>query len=396
MGALACLRLAQSDEAVFGQVAESMSAKSQPGRLTPSPGQTRTYRRIKSYLDSIPAIDLHEHLRGFDELVDYFDTDHAHGASLSALWRMSYLPRINSITPWDSNTPFEDWWKRAKEDFVNVRADGFYRYMWLAFRDLYGVDVDRITDEQAADLNRRIHENYQDPRWLRRVIMEKSNIELMVCDRNWERFNFHSDYTFGPITFNVTTLVWGFHPSEFQVGPSHPHIIGSLDDPYLFARQRNLPVNSLDDYLNLLDHMFVEAKAGDCICLKTTIAYVRSLRFEDVPRRVAERVFGRPRSELTTNEVRAFEDFIMWRLVELSAKHYIPFQIHTGDARIQGSNPILLVNLIDANPQTKFELFHGGYPWVGETGAIVSKYPKHVWLNETWLPTISTTGVEMS
>ncbi len=60
----------------------------------------------------------------------------------------------------------------------------------------------------------------------------------------------------------------------------------------------------------------------------------------------------------------------MWRLVGLSAKHELPFQIHTGQARVQGSNPMLLVDLIEANPKTKFILFHGGYPWVGETGVI--------------------------
>ncbi len=32
-----------------------------------------------------------------------------------------------------------------------------------------------------------------------------------------------------------------------------------------------------------------------------------------------------------------------------------------------------LLNLIEANPRTKFILFHGGYPWVGETGTIMSR-----------------------
>jgi predicted TIM-barrel fold metal-dependent hydrolase len=125
--------------------------------------------------------------------------------------------------------------------------------------------------------------------------------------------------------------------------------------------------------------------------LKTTQAYVRTLEFENVTQERAAAAFGRPRSELTPEQIKAFEDFIMWRLVELSARHDIPFQIHTGDARIGGSNPLLLVNLIDANPRTKFELFHGGYPWVGETGAIGMKYPDRVWINFVWLPTISMT-----
>jgi hypothetical protein len=36
--------------------------------------------------------------------------------------------------------------------------------------------------------------------------------------------------------------------------------MGPLDDPCLFAQQQNLPMNSLDDCLALLDRMFAEAK----------------------------------------------------------------------------------------------------------------------------------------
>ena len=79
----------------------------------------------------------------------------------------------------------------------------------------------------------------------------------------------------------------------------------------------------------------------------------------------------------------------MWRLVGLSATHDLPFQIHTGHGPLQGSNPLLLVDLIEANPKTKFILFHGGYPWVGETGAIVLRHGRHVWVDSVWLPTIS-------
>src|SRR5206468_2506650 len=127
-------------------------------------------------------------------------------------------------------------------------------------------------------------------------------------------------------------------------------------------------------------------------CLKTTLAYQRTLRFENVSKERAAQAFGRPRKELTESQIQDFEDFIMWRLVELSAKYNLPFQIHTGDARIQGSDPMLLVDLIAANPKTKFILFHGGYPWIGETGMIVAKATQgsaNVWIDSVWLTTIS-------
>ena len=43
-----------------------------------------------------------------------------------------------------------------------------------------------------------------------------------------------------------------------------------------------------------------------------------------------------------------------------------------------------------ANPKTKFILFHGGYPWVGESGALATRH-KIVWIDSVWLPTISYT-----
>src|SRR5581483_11320157 len=130
--------------------------------------------------------------------------------------------------------------------------------------------------------------------------MKKANIRLLVCDRYWKRFDFRADYSFELLTFNVTTLVWGFHPSDFNREVHPGQIMGPLDDPYLFAQKRGFPVNSLDDYLALIDAMFVAAKDGDAVCLKTTQAYVRTLSFDNVPKERASKVFGRPRSELST------------------------------------------------------------------------------------------------
>jgi len=344
--------------------------------------ETATYRRIKAFVDSVPAIDTHDHLWPFDKLPGYMETEHGRGMNLAGLWHSSYFKRIHPLTPWKAGGKFEEWWARAKHDFADARATSFYRYQLPAFKDLYGNDFDQITDAQARELNDRIYRNYLDRRWLFEVITERANIELMFNDPYWARLDFRTDYPFGVLLLNVTTLVSGFHRSEFK---------SPWDDPYRFAAEWKLEVKSLDGYLELLDRLFREAKAKGAVCLKTTLAYQRTLLFAKVPKERAARVFGRPRSELTDAEVKEFEDYIMWRLAALSAEYNLPFQIHTGDARIQGSNPMLLVDLIEANPKTKFILFHGGYPWVGETGAIVMRHGAHVWVDSVWLPTISYT-----
>jgi predicted TIM-barrel fold metal-dependent hydrolase len=342
---------------------------------------TATYRRIRTNLDSVPAIDTHDHIRPFDRLRGYVETEHGRGMNLYGLLFDSYLSVYKPPlpAPWKPGGPFQEWWGRAKRDLLDFRALSQYRYQLSAFQDLYGIDFDRVTDEQAALLNQRIFENYRDPKWLYRVITERANIELMLVDPYWDPYEFKTHYPFEVLVFRVGHLIRGFHASEF----AQP-----AQDPYHFARQRGLKVESLDDYLQLVERLFRLAKEGGAACLKMHNS--RTLHFENVSKDRAARVFGRPRKELSEPEAKEFEDFMMWRLVELSAKYDLPFQIHTGQAKVDeaGLNPIRLTNLIRANPRTKFILFHGGFPWAGETAAVAMDSP-NVWIDACWFPLIS-------
>lgn len=353
---------------------------------SPSPPPS-SYPLLKAYLDSVPAIDTHDHLPPFDRLPGFVETEWGRGMNLAGLWLNSYFRWIHPLTPWKPGGPFQEWWATARHAFDNGRATSVYRYQAIALQDLYGVDFDNIDDQQALELNRRIFEHYRNPSWLLEVITERANIELMLNDPWWGYLDFQTHYPFEVLVLNVNPLLDGFHPSQFEpeAGPS-----GS---PYEYARVRGWPLETLEDYLQMLEKIFQEVQAAGAACLKTTAANRRSLRFERATREQARRAYGRPRDELTPEEIKAFQDFILWRLVELSARCQLPFQFHTGLGRLEGSNPLLLLNLIEANPETKFILFHGGFPWVGEAGAIVTstlmRRVSNVWLDSVWLPTLS-------
>lgn len=342
---------------------------------------TATYTRLKAHLNSVPAIDTHDHPMPFETLRGQVQTDRGRGLNLFSIWQNSYYTWFNPLTSWPESGRFDDWWLKAKNDFANARATSFYRYQLPAFKDLYNIDFDTISDADARSLNDRIFNNYKDARWFHDVVTNRANIELMLIDPHWARLRFSTSYPFEVLVFNVTTLVRAHHASEFN---------NPWDSPFHFATNEKLPMDSLDDYLAVLERLFQKAKAAGAVCLKTTLAYERTLDFQHVPKERAAQLFGKKRDALSLEERKAFEDYIMWRLVELSGRHELPFQIHTGHARIQGSNPMLLLNLIVANPKTKFILFHGGYPWVGETGAIATRH-RNVWIDSVWLPTISFT-----
>ena len=123
--------------------------------------KTDTFRRIKAQIDAVPAIDTHDHLKPFPILQGTLQTDQGAGLTLFSMWNSSYLNWVQPVTPWPGIGRFDDWWPKAKTDFANARAMSFYRYQLSAFTDLYGVDFETITDEQARDLNQRIFANYR-------------------------------------------------------------------------------------------------------------------------------------------------------------------------------------------------------------------------------------------
>ena len=351
------------------------------GVLAEPINKTDVYHRLKIKFDNVRAIDTHDHLRAFNKIADRVDTTEGRGFNLYSIWAHSYLTRTTRITPWPADGRFDTWWKRARLNFDDARATSFYRYLLPAFRDLYGVDFDSITDVQAEVLNRRIFQNYQNDRWLIDVIVKRANIELMFIDPYWNRLQFARDYQFAVPVLNVTTLLSASHPARTPSG---------RDSPYVYAERKNMAIDTFDEFLFVIESLFEDALASDAICLKSTQAYLRSLHYSETSKRQAEDVFGRSPDDVSPEEQTQFEDFMFWHICQLSAKYGLPFQIHTGDARVQGSNPILLVNVIEKNPNTKFILFHGGYPWVGETGAIAMKH-KNVWIDSCWLPTLSYT-----
>lgn len=91
------------------------------------------------------------------------------------------------------------------------------------------------------------------------------------------------------------------------------------------------------------------AASRGAVGLKSTMAYHRTLRYEQVAPEQAAEAFGKRGIELTASQIKAFEDFVFWRLCELSAEHVLPFQVHTGVA-LERSNPSHLENVIAAKP----------------------------------------------
>jgi len=306
-------------------------------------------------------------------------TGNGNAVTVHSLWAGSYLPYLTDLPPWPADRSVATWWGQAKECFRTVRGTGFYRQLLPALRDLYDVDFDTISDDGIVELNRRVMEHHADPDWVRHVVVDRANVEMAIVDPFWSWIEVRREDPFTVPLLNVYPLIEGSHPDRAP-GPG-----GS---PFHFAKSRGLAIRSFDDYLDLVDTIFSEAVSAGAVGIKSTQAYVRSLRYEKVSRERAELAFGRPPDRCSDAAQKDFEDFMMWRMARLSAQYDLPFQIHTGRGKPDGSNPMLLFNLVAGNPRTKFVLLHGGYPWIGDA-AVLAQTHDNVWLDASWLTSLS-------
>ena len=159
--------------------------------------------------------------------------------------------------------------------------------------------------------------------------------------------------------------------------------------------QEVLGMKSLDDYILLTDSVMAVFKAHGAVCIKNTLAYSRSIDFEDIDYAGARAIYDKS-APLNEQDKKKLEDFIFHHIVQQSIKLKMPVQIHTGylagnNSMLDNGHPMKLLNLLIKYPEARFILFHGGYPWVGDYTAIGKQFT-NVYLDIVWLPQISKTA----
>ena len=84
---------------------------------------------------------------------------------------------------------------------------------------------------------------------------------------------------------------------------------------------------------------------------------------------------------------------MMHQVIRRAGEHGLPVQIHTGAQLgpgndITNARPTLLLNLFQKYPETRFVIFHGGFPYMGELTAMVKNYA-NVYLDMCLMPVFS-------
>ncbi|MCL1854174.1 MAG: amidohydrolase, partial [Clostridia bacterium] len=148
--------------------------------------------------------------------------------------------------------------------------------------------------------------------------------------------------------------------------------------------------SDIDEYVAFVRRCILEWKARGAVALKSALAYDRGLDFHETTKEKAQRVF---RPGAGAEDIRAFQDYLFFAICRIAAEQGLPFQNHTGLGVLERTNAMRMREAIEKNPDTKFVLFHGSYPWMDDLCGLLHNCP-NVYPDLCWLPLISTSAAK--
>jgi hypothetical protein len=348
--------------------------------------QDNVYDRLRNYIETLEIVDDHEHMRTpYDSVnfcllnaINYFPGD-LYSAGAPG-FPEKQVGRCNMDSIWDQYAQY----------YAYCRATSYHDQFMNTLRILYDFDKAYLTKEDVLSIYDKMYINHYRnyPAWFKEVY-QKGRFKTMVVDRYWDHFNTKIDTSYFSLVCNINSLVLMVgEAAENKKIDSNKGLLNLMNHDRLILK-------TLDDFIAVTDSVLDKFKASGAVCVKNTLAYSRSIDFEDIDYADAKAIYGKSVT-LSDPDRKKLEDFVFHHIVQQSIKLEMPIQIHTGylagnNSRLDNGHPMKLLNLLIKYPEAKFILFHGGYPWVGDYAAIGKQFT-NVYLDIVWLPQISKTA----
>jgi len=333
------------------------------------------YRALKEAIDGMPVVDTHEHLipeaMRMEGKVDFFTITMSQYASsdlISAGMPLADMEKLRAYgTKLDEKIHlFAPFWEKAANT-------AYCRALRIAAKDLYGIET--INEQTLPELNRRVTEHNK-PGLYKNVLKEKCHIKYCLWDQFFTETPERDD--FFRLALRLDNLV----------------MINGAEDIKQLEHKYNVSIRNPEAVEEILEIVITNHKPRGLTAIKTALAYERTLDFTRVSRAEAilsmERIL---RSRFTESDTKVLQDYLMYSLAQKCAWHNLTMQVHTGLLEgngndIRNANPALLSPLISHNPDTRFDLFHGAYPYGGMLSAMAKMFP-HVYVDMAWAHLIS-------
>ncbi|CAG5017675.1 hypothetical protein DYBT9275_05823 [Dyadobacter sp. CECT 9275] len=333
--------------------------------------------RIKRFVDQLELIDTHEHF-GNEFIADpkksvdfmlllalYSDDDIKSAGMGKAQFNELLTDRYSVADKWKIIKPY---WELSKNTAYN-------RVVLLTIDRLFGIKD--LNDDTVVLLSEKLKSSYNG-KWYDYVLGERAKIKYVIQDVGSGRSK----------------------DSRFRYVEKFDQFIRihSKEEVTALGGKYSTEVTTLDSYVDMLGKSFQEAMGRGMIGVKSALAYHRPLKYERVPKPVADSVFrmlmNSPNDKIFEfKDIKPFQDYVMHQIIQLAGKYDIPFQFHTGlqsgDGNIiDNANPAHMANLFLEYRDVKFVLFHAGFPYGGILSTQAKSF-RNVYIDMCWSAVIS-------
>jgi uncharacterized protein len=270
--------------------------------------------------------------------------------------------------------------KESRQNYLNkVRFKSYYRWLQKALKEIYKIRED-LSSENWDYYSGMIFTSHKDNAWHKSILKKYCNYEKVILDAYWNPGSNNQDSGVFLSVFRINPLFFGYSKNDYD---HNGHNVNSL---------YNREFGDIDNYLLFVRKLITEKTDNGCIALKNAMAYDRTLDYEISTKDKAQRVF-KGKEYITEENIRLFQDYLFDEICKLAAELNIPVQCHTGMGLLEKTNALNMLNIIKNNPDTKFVLFHGGFPWTADILGLMHAN-QNVYSDICWLPLLSPTTSE--
>jgi uncharacterized protein len=345
------------------------------------------YERILTALWEIRIVDTHEHLPAENErnknkadlLYEFF----CHYASADLISSGMSNEELENMRKKDS--PIEKRWKILEPYWQRIQNTGYARSINIAIKGLF--DEEGMTRENYMRLAEKLV-TANKPGWYRKVLKEKSRIEISILDANaYDR----DKELFVPVV----------RPEEYI-------LVRSREGMQKLEKERSVSLHSLKDLEKAMLGYLDEFVSNGAVGIKLPLAYLRPISYDKTAFSDAEKAFNlvaqsdsNPHmyeSYMTFAQMKPMQDYLVHQVLRYAEEKNLPVQIHTGLQEgnanfIRNSDPTLLTNLFIEYPKVRFDLFHASYPF-SRLLAVLAKNFRNVFIDMCWFHIMTPTGAQ--
>lgn len=256
-----------------------------------------------------------------------------------------------------------------------------------AFLQLYDLDIFPLRADVLKDLDVCIQDAYKGPASIYRRLEKRAGVKKIILDnppKLWEKW---SDPLVN-MTIRLDETIFPFSKVRQDIYQRNT----KDSKVFSYMKSESLPAANLDDFDEALESYMLKLKEYAHV-IKIGSAYQRTLDFSleenddgkiaDLYRRLME-----GSGTFSEHEMRRWGNYVVSIMLGFATIERMPVQVHTGLALMRESDPRYLSEIVGQFSSVKFDLFHGGYPYINQlAGMALTK--ANVFVDLCWLPILS-------